>query len=217
MRVIIVNCGTTFLDEFPEFERRVIESLRQPLEDRIVTVSRAKETSQFPAQIMLIAAMNPCPCGNLGSKNKMCLCSPSGIFRYQRKISGPISDRIDLWMEVGQIEHQLLSQKPEGEKSREIQKRVISAREIQKERFKNAGILANGEMSIKHLDNLVNLDSGAKQILNQAASHMDLSPRAYHRVIKIARTIADLDKENEIKESHISEALQYRPKQTGRF
>jgi magnesium chelatase family protein len=215
--ITLAHRGVLFLDEFPEFERRVMEALRQPLEDGIITVCRAKGTFQFPAKIMLIAAMNPCPCGNLGSKNKICVCAPSGIFKYQRKISGPISDRIDLWMEVNQINHQILAQKPKAEKSIAVRKRVTSARQIQKERFKNANILVNSEMSIKHLDNLINLNAQAKQVLNQAASRLGLSPRSYHRVIKIARTIADLDKKDQIKKSHIAEALQYRPKQAGKI
>ena len=215
--VTLAHRGVLFLDEFPEFERRVIESLRQPLEDGFITISRVKDTIKFPAQIMLIAAMNPCPCGNLGLKKKVCVCNSSSIFRYQRKISGPITDRIDLWTEVNQIDHQMLSEKSKGEKSADVQKRVINAREIQRQRFQKFGIFTNSEMSIKELDNLINLSQPAKTTLNQIASRMDLSPRSYHRVIKIARTIADLDKEDEIKESHIAEALQYRPKQSGGF
>lgn len=210
--ITLAHRGVLFLDEFPEFERRVIEALRQPLEDGLVTVARVKDTIQFPARIMLVITMNPCPCGNLGSKTKMCLCSPSGIFRYQRKISGPIADRIDLWFEVPQVDHQILGTSSSAESSRAIQERVRKAREIQRERFKNTGIATNSEMSVRDLDKFITLSASSRLLLNQAASHMDLSPRSYHRVIKISRTIADLEEENEIKEHHISEALQYRPK-----
>lgn len=213
--ITLAHNGVLFLDEFPEFERRVLEALRQPLEEGFITVARVKDTVQFPAKIMLIAAMNPCPCGNLGSKTKMCLCSPSNIFRYQRKISGPIADRIDIWLDVPQIDHQLLGEGPQGEKSKTIQKKIINARNIQAERFKNRKITTNSEMSVKDLDNFITLSREARLMLNQAASHMDLSPRSYHRVIKVSRTIADLENEKEIKESHIAEALQYRPKQIG--
>lgn len=222
--ITLAHRGILFLDEFPEFERRVIEALRQPLEDGIITVTRIKDTLQFPAKVMLIVAMNPCPCGNLGSKNKMCLCSPVGIFRYQRKISGPIADRIDLWIEVPQVDYEILGGAPQGVDSKTVRKLIAAAREIQKKRFSgqsgksgNSRILTNSEMSVKDLDKFVPLSSSGRLMLNQAASHMDLSPRSYHRVIKIARTIADLENEEEVKESHISEAIQYRPKQSGRF
>ncbi len=213
--ITLAHRGVLFLDEFPEFERRVLEALRQPLEEGFITVARVKDTVQFPAKIMLIAAMNPCPCGNLGSKTKMCLCSPSNIFRYQRKISGPISDRIDIWLDVPQIDHQMLGEKSQGEKSKTIQKKIINARNIQAERFKSRKIATNSEMTVRDLDNFITLSREARLMLNQAASHMDLSPRSYHRVIKVSRTIADLENEKEIKESHIAEALQYRPKQIG--
>lgn len=211
--ITLAHRGVLFLDEFPEFERRVIEALRQPLEDGVITVSRVKDTLQFPAKIMFVAAMNPCPCGNLGSKNKLCLCTPSGIFRYQRKISGPISDRIDIWIEVPQIDYDVLSGKPDGTSSASIREKVIAARKIQKTRFKDKNILTNSEMSVRDLDEFIKLSDSARLLLNQAASHMDLSPRSYHRIIKISRTIADLEKEEDIKESHIAEALQYRPRQ----
>lgn len=210
--ITLAHRGVLFCDEFPEFERRVIEALRQPLEDGFITVSRSRGTVRFPARFMLIAAMNPCPCGNLGSKTKMCLCTPASLFRYQRKISGPIADRIDLWMEVGQIEHEELGQKSQTMPSQEIRQKVIQARTIQNERFGGKNILANSELGIRELEEFAPLSAPARNILNQAAKHMDLSPRAYHRVIKISRTIADLEGRDHIKEDHLMEALQYRPR-----
>lgn len=210
--VTLAHRGVLFADEFPEFERRVIEALRQPLEDGVVTISRSRGTIRFPARFMLVAAMNPCLCGNLGSKTKMCLCTPSSLFRYQRKISGPIADRIDLWMEVANIEHEELAKEPSGSTSAEIKAKVIAARGLQKERLYARGILTNSEMGIRDLEATAPLSAPVRNILNQAAKHLDLSPRAYHRVIKISRTIADLENESEIKDGHIHEALQYRPK-----
>lgn len=216
--ITLAHRGVLFLDEFPEFERRVLEALRQPLEDGVITVSRIKDTLEFPARLILVAAMNPCPCGNFGSKNKLCLCNPAGMFRYQRKISGPIADRIDIWVEVPQVDYDILSGVSEGKSSAEIRNFVREARGVQKERFKNRGILTNSEMTVRDLDEFAPLSVSAKGMLNQAAEHLDLSPRSYHRVIKIARTIADLEKEEKIRENHISEALQYRQKQqAGRF
>ncbi|MEK7598869.1 MAG: YifB family Mg chelatase-like AAA ATPase [Patescibacteria group bacterium] len=210
--VTLAHRGVLFLDEFPEFDRRVVESLRQPLEDGVVTISRSRGTIKFPARFMLVGAMNPCPCGNLGSKTKMCLCTPSSLFRYQRKISGPIADRIDLWMEVGNIKHEELGKEPAKPVSDEIRNMIIAARRRQKERLDGQGLLTNSEMGIRDLEKTAPLSLSARNILNQAAKHLDLSPRAYHRIIKISRTIADLEGDTEIKESHINEALQYRPK-----
>ena len=219
--ITLAHRGVLFLDEFPEFERRVIEALRQPLEDKMVTVSRARATLNFPAQIMMILAMNPCPCGNLGA-TKGCSCPPYAVQKYQRKISGPIVDRIDLWLGVYSIEHKKLDDdlSPSGENSKEIRKRVEKAREIQQKRFVGnnppagrAGILTNSEMGVRDIKKYCALDNESKSVLQQAAIKMDLSPRSYHRVIKLARTIADLAQEKNIKKEHIFEALQYRPKQ----
>lgn len=217
--ISLAHRGVLFLDEFPEFDRKVIEALRQPLEEGCVVVSRVKGAFQFPAKIMLIAAMNPCPCGNLGSKQKMCVCGPTSILNYKRKISGPISDRIDIWIEVNNIDYETLSGEPKGAPSAEIKNLVSLAREIQKDRFKSfkSNIFTNSEMSVKDIDLFSNILPEAKNFLNKAAEKMSLSPRSYHRVIKVARTIADLEKEKEIKERHIGEALQYRPKQFGGF
>lgn len=210
--ITLAHRGVLFLDEFPEFERRVIEALRQPLEDKVVTVSRAKATLNFPAQISMILAMNPCPCGNLSSP-KSCICTPSAVNRYQRKISGPIVDRIDLWLGVYGIDHKKLEDdSSHRETSQEIRKRVRSAREIQKKRFAGSKILTNSEMSVRDIKKYCALDDDSKSHLQAAATRLDLSPRSYHRVIKLARTIADLAGEHNIKSPHILEALQYRPK-----
>lgn len=212
--ITLAHRGVLFLDEFPEFDRRVIESLREPLENGTITISRAKGTINFPAQIMLICAMNPCPCGNLGSKTKQCICPQTAILRYKRKVSGPIADRLDLWLEVLQIDHEELgSSKKSGSTSEEVKRRVITARNIQQDRFAGEEILTNSEISVKNIDKFAPLSQNLRNILNQAARKMDLSPRAYHRVIKIARTIADLDKSQNIEERHLLESLQYRPKQ----
>lgn len=215
--ITLAHRGVLFLDEFAEFEKRVIESLRQPLEDKMITVSRAKATLNFPAQITMLLAMNPCPCGNLGS-NKSCICNSSSVARYQRKISGPIIDRIDLWLGVYGIDHKKLEDDPSAggqnrETSFQIRKRVVNAREIQKKRFAGSKILTNSEMSVREIKKYCELDSESKSVLQAAATRLDLSPRSYHRVIKLARTIADLANERDIKKEHLLEALQYRPKQ----
>lgn len=214
--ITLAHHGVLFLDEFPEFDRRVIEALRQPLEDRIISVSRAKWSAKFPANFILIAAANPCPCGNVGS-NKECVCSQGALAHYRRKISGPIIDRIDLWLEVPQIEHQKLSDdSASGDSSEKIKERVVKARKIQNKRFSksaNKKISTNSEMSVRELKLFALLSEKIKDVLNRAAARLDLSGRAYHRVIKLARTIADLEESENIAEHHIMEALQYRPKQ----
>jgi magnesium chelatase family protein len=169
----------------------------------------------FPASFILVAAMNPCPCGNFGSA-KRCICTPTTLERYKRKISGPIIDRIDMWIEVSNISHEKLSEKGgENKESEKIKENILKARGIQEKRFKHAKgrIKTNSEMNSRDLAKLVELGEVARGALNTAARAMDLSPRAYHRVIKLARTIADLDENENVEESHILEALQYRPKQ----
>ncbi|MBI4114827.1 MAG: YifB family Mg chelatase-like AAA ATPase [Candidatus Niyogibacteria bacterium] len=212
--ITLAHRGVLFADEFLEFDRRIIEGLRQPLEDGFITVARARGVLRFPARFMFIAAMNPCPCGNFRSKTKMCLCSPSSLFRYQRKISGPIADRIDLWCDVGQVEHEVLDQKPaDMPTSKELRAQVMQAREAQKKRFANSSILTNSEMNVKDIDTYCILDQDTKVALLQAAQTLDLSARAYHRVLKISRTVADLAGSEHITRNHINEALQYRPRQ----
>lgn len=212
--VTLAHRGVLFMDEFAEFERRVIEALRQPLEDRVVTIVRSKGSGVFPANFILVAAMNPCPCGNWGSA-KTCHCGANDILRYQKKISGPIADRIDMWIEVPLLEHEKLSGKGEGEESREVRERVGRARAIQTTRFKeHQNINLNSDMGARELTALIPLSREVETLLNTSARTLGLSPRAYHRVIKLARTIADLEESEAIHENHLLEALQYRPKHT---
>lgn len=212
--VTLAHRGVLFLDEFPEFDKRVLESLRQPLEDNLVSISRARGSALFPSNFILVAAMNPCPCGNFGTKGKVCICRAIDLDRYKRKLSGPIMDRIDIWVSVSSIDYKKLSEENTGEKSEYIKSRVDKAREIQKERFSknNRPIKTNSEMNVKDLSNIIKLEPNVREILDNSASKLNISPRAYHRVIKIARTIADLDNKKEIEVGHILEALQYRPK-----
>ncbi len=216
--ITLAHRGVLFMDEFPEFERRVIESLRQPLEEKYISVSRARGTARFPADVILVAAMNPCPCGNFGFKGKPCICSPGTLQRYRRKMSGPIVDRIDIWLEVDRVLASDLSAGLEanasaGEKSTVYKNKVAEARSAQSERFKTKiGLKKNSEMSPRDLISFVNLRPEAKQALNMAAERLGFSPRVYHRMLKVARTIADLEKSLEINRDHIFEAVEYRPK-----
>ena len=213
--VTLAHKGVLFLDEFPEFEKRVLEALRQPLEDNIVSISRARGSAIFPSNFILIAAMNPCPCGNKGNKDKACICKPGDLERYARRISGPIVDRIDLWVTVGNVDYTKLSDNERtGERTQMIKARVKNARLIQDKRFKNTKrkIKTNSDMNVKELGVFALLSPEVKELLNNSAEHLALSARAYHRVIKIARTIADLENSENIKSNHILEALQYRPK-----
>jgi magnesium chelatase family protein len=213
--ITLAHRGILFLDEFPEFDKKVIESLRQPLEDRVVTISRAKGTAKFPAHFILIAALNPCPCGNKGIKGKECACMPRDIARYERKISGPIMDRIDMWIEVSKIEHEKLIQKREGGKETEnARKKVHEARKRQKERFKRLGISAvsNSSIGARDISKAIEISQEASDAMNKAAKIYDLSGRGYHRTVKLAQTIADLDGSDTIEARHILEALQYRQK-----
>jgi magnesium chelatase family protein len=212
--VTLAHKGVLFLDEFPEFEKRVLESLRQPLEDNVVSISRARGSAIFPSNFILVAAMNQCPCGNAGSKQKACICKPSDLDRYKRKLSGPIMDRIDLWVSVDNVEYKKLRGEGSGEKSKKIKERVQKAREIQKNRFKklNKKISTNSEMGVRDLSNIIKLTDEVRKLLEDSAEQLALSARAYHRVIKIARTIADLENSSEIKSHHIFEAIQYRPR-----
>ena len=214
--VTLAHRGVLFLDEFPEFEKRVLESLRQPLEDNIVSISRARGSAIFPSNFILVAAMNPCPCGNKGNKQKECICKPMDLDRYKRKLSGPIMDRIDIWVTVSNVDYEKLSNSTqEGEKTGVIKDRVKNAREIQTKRFKNSPrkINTNSEMNVKDLNIYAPLDDATKKLLNQSAERLQLSARAYHRTIKLARTIADLEGSENISQSHILEALQYRPRE----
>ncbi len=213
----LAHKGVLFLDEFPEFERRVIEALRQPLEDRVISVARAKGTAQFPARFTLVAAMNPCPCGNYGHPEIACTCTPIALERYRRKISGPIADRIDLWCTMGPVElSELGKRNREGTETTAARARVLKARAAQQKRFaknKNPN-KTNSELNPREIDDLVPLTPKAREILEKAGTRLALSPRAFHRVIKVARTIADLDEHPDINESHVLEALQYREKKS---
>jgi magnesium chelatase family protein len=210
--VTLAHRGVLFLDEFPEFPRSVIDALRQPLEDKVVTVARAKGSSQFPANFSLVAALNPCPCGYFGEPK--CTCSAITIEKYQRKISGPIADRIDMWVSVGRLPIEKLKSKNKSQKkeSHEARARIADARDIQHERFqghKKVGVL-NGSMSSRDIEKYGKLSDSAEEILHTAGKRLDLSPRAFHRTIKLARTIADLETSDTIKDTHMLEALQYR-------
>ena len=213
--ITLAHKGVLFMDEFPEFDRRVIDSLRQPLEERVITISRSKGTMTFPADVILLVAMNPCPCGNFGSKEKECSCPPHIVSHYQRKVSGPIADRIDLWTEVSQISRRALSEKnSQGETTASIRKRIFEARAIQADRFKShpRKITLNNSMGPRDILEYVNMTPEAKNILNESSERLGLSGRAHHRLMKIARTIADLKEQPSVERESILEALQYRPK-----
>jgi len=208
--ISLAHRGVLFLDEFAEFQKNVMENLRQPLEDGVVTVSRAKGTLNFPARFTLVAAMNPCPCGNATDPEKMCACSPAQIIKYQRKISGPILDRIDLQIEVPRLKFEKLQEEYSGESSEEIRVRIEEARKIQKERFGDSGNVTNSEMSSNEIKKFCPLNEQSIELLRNAVSKLGLSARSYYRLIKIARTIADLSGEKDIQPAHIAESIQYR-------
>lgn len=207
----LAHRGVLFLDEFPEFDRRVIEALRQPLESRTITVARAAGAETFPASFTLVAAMNPCPCGNYGDPIKQCSCSPGAVTKYKKKISGPILDRIDIHVETAPPDFEKL-ESAEGESSERVRRRVNQARETQKTRFKKLAIRTNAEMGLREIKEFIKIPSELKPILKLAHERHQLSARAYHKILKLTRTIADLEKSAEIKEQHLLEALQYRPK-----
>ncbi len=214
--ISLAHHGVLFLDELPEFEREVLETLRQPLEDRQITISRAATALTFPANFMLVAAMNPCPCGHLGDPRKHCRCSPVDIRRYRKRISGPFLDRIDIFIEVPRLTKEELMGKPTGEPSVEIRKRVNKARQIQRERFSNEmsskslKLFSNAQMGIREIRQFCGLNESAKALLEMALERFSLSARAYGRILKVSRTIADLAESDIIKEEHIAEAIQYR-------
>ena len=210
--ISLAHRGVLFLDELPEFPRTTLENLRQPLEDGTVTISRAQGTLTFPSKFSLIASMNPCPCGYLSDPERECSCSPTQVIRYQKRISGPLLDRIDLHIEVPRIKFEKLSAKELGESSESMRKRVEMAREIQDRRFKDKKIISNSEMSSEQVREYCQIDSQTLDLLKNAISQFQLSARAYYRVLKLARTIADLNNSDRIKTPHIAEALQYRPR-----
>ncbi len=205
--------GVLFLDEFPEFPRSVLEALRQPLEDGVVTVSRAQGSLTFPAEFLLVAAQNPCPCGYLSDPDKRCVCAPSQVMRYQKKISGPLLDRIDIHIEVPRVKYEKLKSEFIAEESKKVMERVTGARKKQEERFKDVRTISNSEMKSNQIKNYCKLEDEAEKILGSAMEQLKLSARSYHRILKIARTIADLCGSENTKTPHITEALQYRPKE----
>ncbi len=205
--------GVLFLDEFPEFPRSVLESLRQPLEDGKVTISRASGSVTFPARFLLLAASNPCPCGYLGHPKKPCHCLPGSIIKYRKRMSGPLLDRIDLHVDVPPVEEEKLTSKVNAESSEAIRKRVIQARQIQQKRFINTKIKTNGEMSTRDIHKFCILTNEATNLLKQAISKLSLSARSYFKIIKISQTIADLNNSKKIEVHYVSEALQYRVKE----
>lgn len=207
--------GVLFLDEANELASNVLEVLRQPIEDKVVTISRARGTLTFPANFMLILAQNPCPCGYFGDPVKSCTCTPAMITRYQSKLSGPLLDRIDIHIDVPRVEYEKLAQTTQAESSIMVRQRVETARARQTERFeKHRGLYANSDMGVSEINKYCVLSAEAKQLLEISSKRMELSARAYHRVQKLARTIADLADSDRIEVHHIAEAIQYRPRQT---
>ena len=216
--ITLAHRGVLFLDEFPEFDRKVLEALRQPLEDRVITISRARGIITFPAQCILIASMNPCPCGK--GKDSGCMCSTKTIELYRRKISGPIMDRLDIWINVNKIDYAKLAEtQSRGEDSSTIRKRVTQARIVQRNRFENNKIhkYFNSEMNAEDLEKIVKISDQAKAVLTKSAEKLEMSGRSFHRIIKVARTIADLAGIETIDEASILEALQYRQKSSKIF
>ncbi len=209
--ISLAHRGVLFLDELPEFSRQTLEALRQPLEDGHVTVSRAAGTVNFPAKFILIAAQNPCPCGFFGSQTKPCICSPSQITRYQKKISGPLLDRIDIHLDVPQVNLEKLTGDLKIEDSKTVRSRVQNARNIQTRRFTNQKITCNAEMTPKEIKEFCPLTDDALKLLHTAAQTMSLSARGVHRVLKLSRTIADLSACEKVEINHLAESLQYRP------
>jgi len=210
--ISLAHRGVLFLDEFPEFGSRVLEVMRQPMEDKQVTISRAQGSLTFPANFQLIAAMNPCPCGYYGDLVKECTCSNSMITRYQKRISGPMLDRIDIHVEVPRVEYEKLSDDRLGEHTSVVQARVEVARQRQRERFDGSDLTCNADMGPAEVRRYCKLDSTGSALMRTAMNQMQLSARAYHRVLKLARTIVDLAGEDKITPAHLAEALQYRPK-----
>lgn len=213
--ISLAHRGVLFLDEFPEFGARVLEVLRQPIEDKVVTISRAQGSLTFPANFMLVAAMNPCPCGWRGDARKQCTCSESTVTKYQKRISGPLLDRIDIHIEVPCVDYQKLSSDHLGESSETIRQRVEAARQKQRERFariKSSNLFANADMRVGEVRQFCKLDEAGESLIRAAMGQMNLSARGYHRVLKLARTIADLAGSENIQAAHLAEALQYRPK-----
>lgn len=208
--ISLAHNGVLFMDELLEYPRDTLEILRQPLEDNVITISRAQRTVRYPANFMLVASMNPCPCGNYGSKTHECTCTPAQIAKYRSKLSGPLMDRIDLHIEVDNVTYGDLSSKESGESSSEIKRRVDNARNIQLKRFEGTGVYSNSRMNNAMVSEFCKLTPECAQILKLAFERLGMSARAYNRILKVARTIADLEGEENILPSHITEAVGYR-------
>ncbi|MBR0190282.1 MAG: YifB family Mg chelatase-like AAA ATPase [Clostridia bacterium] len=208
--ISLAHNGVLFLDEMPEYSRATLEALRQPLEDGVISVSRASGTVKYPANFILCGSMNPCPCGNYGSATKECTCTPAQIAKYKARISGPLLDRIDIKIDVDEVKYSELTDKAQGESSADIRKRVNRTRKIQAERFKNDGIATNADMREKHIAKYCVLSNECEKILKNAYESLHLSPRARSRIIKVARTIADMDLYDDILPKHLLEAINYR-------
>jgi magnesium chelatase family protein len=208
--ISLAHHGVLFLDELPEFRRNVLEALRQPLEDGYVTIARSSVTATYPAAFMLVAAMNPCPCGYYGDRTRVCRCTPQQIRQYQSRISGPLMDRIDIHIEVPSVKYRDLAGRSDGESSADILRRVNGARGIQDGRFRGHDIRCNARMSDKQIKVFCQIDDESQRLIEMAVDRLGLSARAYTKILKVARTIADLDEEADIRSSHVAEAIQYR-------
>ncbi len=208
--ISLAHNGVLFLDELPEFKRTVLEVMRQPLEDRVVTISRAKFTVEYPASFMLVAAMNPCPCGYYNHPEKECVCAPGVVQKYLNRVSGPLLDRIDIHMEVTPVGFSELAGERPTMKSAEIRERVVGARELQQERFKGQSIHCNAQIGSQQLRKVCRIDATGQALLQQAMERLGLSARAYDRILKVSRTIADLAASPDIRTEHLAEAIQYR-------
>ena len=204
--------GVLFLDELPEFGHSLLEVLRQPLEDKVITISRAQGSVTFPANFMLVGAMNPCPCGYYGDPFRQCTCPASLVSRYQRRISGPFLDRVDIFVEVPHIDYEKLVDERLGEKSDRVQGRVRAARNIQQKRFEGTRLVCNTEMTPTEVREFCQVEESAQSLLKAAMKQLYLSARAFHRILKLGRTIADLENGDIIKAHHVAEAIQYRPR-----
>ena len=206
--------GVLFLDELPEFGHSLLEVLRQPLEDKVITISRAQGRVTFPSSFMLVGAMNPCPCGYYGDPFRKCTCPPGIVSRYQRRISGPFIDRVDIFVEVPHIDYEKLTDKRLGETSEKVQARVTAARSRQLQRFKGTKLTSNAEMTPTEIRQFCHVEDSAQSLLQAAMKQLYLSARAFHRILKLALTIADLESSDTIKAHHVAEAVQYRPRRT---
>jgi magnesium chelatase family protein len=210
--ISLAHRGVLFLDEFPEFSHHVLEVMRQPIEDGVVSIARAQGSYSFPAKFMLIAARNPCPCGFYGDTSRPCVCPEAVVTRYQKRVSGPILDRIDLHLSVPRVDFEKLSGQDLGERSSAIRERVIAARERQWQRFSESNVTCNAEMRLVDTRTACTLDRASSDLVRTAVDRLGLSARAYHRVLRVGRTIADLAGCDQIQQQHLAEAINYQPR-----